>query len=87
MCSFTPFKCSIKDFKRFIKDLDLSELDITQKLFSEGIKRLIGKMKFESSPKIELDEAVISTSKSYIIGKPSKSTETAKEQNPNIKTQ
>ena len=73
---FTTIQGLFIDTKHFGKDLDLNQIDPTHELCSENTKRAIVKMKLESYPGIELDEAVILSSKSYNTKKPLNGIET-----------
>ena len=55
----------IKDLEYFKNDFDFSELDENQELYDTINKKVIGKMKIETSPIIELDNFVALRSKSY----------------------
>ena len=55
----------IKDLEYFKNDFDFSELDPSQELYDTINKKVIGKMKIETSPIIELDNFVALRSKSY----------------------
>ena len=63
--SFKPIKSLIEDLKHFKEDFDFSDLDSSHELYSEAIKKVIGKMKLETAPELHLDEAVFISSKSY----------------------
>ena len=62
--SFKPLKSLIEDLKYFQEDFDFSDLDPSHELYSEDNKKVIGKMKLETSPELDLDEAVFLRSKS-----------------------
>ena len=62
--SFKPIKSLIEDLKYFKEDFDFSDLDSSHELFSENIRKVIGKRKLETLPELDLDEAVFSRSKS-----------------------
>ena len=64
--SFKPIKCLISQLKHFSKDIDLGAIDPTHENFSKDNTKVIEKMNLESSPEIELDEAVFLRIKSYI---------------------
>ena len=53
------------DLTQSSKDLGFHKLDPSHKLYSEDNKQVIGKLKLETAPEIELDEAVFLTSRSY----------------------
>ena len=55
----------IKDLEYFKNDFDFSELDPCHELYDTTNKKVIGKMKIEISPIIELDNFVALRSKSY----------------------
>ena len=55
----------IKDLENFKDDFDFSELDPSHELYDSINKKVIGKMKIETSPIIELDNFVALRSKSY----------------------
>ena len=63
--SFKPIKSLIEDLKYFKEDFDFSDLDPSHELYSEANKKVIGKMKLETAPELDLDEAVFLRSKSY----------------------
>ena len=65
--SFKPIKSLIEDLKRFKEDFDFSDLDPSHELYSEDNKKVIGKMKLETAPELDLYGAVLSTSKSYSL--------------------
>ena len=65
--SFKPIKNSIDDLKHFKEDFDFSDLDPSRELYSEANKKVIGKMKLETAPELDLDEAVFLRSKSYSL--------------------
>ena len=65
--SFKPIKSLIEDLKHFKEDFDFSDLDPSHELYSEGNKKVIGKMKLETAPELDLDEAVFLRSKSYSL--------------------
>ena len=64
---FKPIKNLIEDLKHFKKDFDSSDLDPSHELYSEAKKKVIGRMKSETAPELDLDEAVILRSKSYSL--------------------
>ena len=55
----------INDLEYFKDDFDFSELDPSHELYNSINKKVIGKMKIETSPIIELDNFVALRSKSY----------------------
>ena len=55
----------IKDLEYFKNGFDFSELDPSHELYDSVNKKVIGKMKIETSPIIELDNFVALRSKSY----------------------
>ena len=55
----------IKDLEYFKDDFDFSELDENHELYDTIIKKVISKMKIETSPIFELDNFVALRSKSY----------------------
>ena len=55
----------IKNLEYFKNDVDFSELDEKHELYDTINEKVIGKMKIESSPNIELDNFVVLRSKSY----------------------
>ena len=65
--SFKPIKSLIEDLKHFKDDFDFSDLDPSHELYSNQNKKVIGKMKLETAPELDLDEAVFFRSKSYSI--------------------
>ena len=65
--SFKPIKSLIEDLKHFKDDFDFSDLDSSHELYSKVNKKVIGKMKLETSPELDLDEAVFFRSKSYCL--------------------
>ena len=65
--SFKPIKSLIEELKHFKEDFDFSDLDPSHELYSEANKKVIGKMKLETLPELDLDEAVFLRSKSYSL--------------------
>ena len=59
--SFKPIKSLIEDIKNFREDFNFIDLD------PENIKKVIGKMKLQTSPELNLDEAVFLRSKSFCL--------------------
>ena len=57
----------INDWKYFKDDFDFSELDPSHQLYNPINKKVIGKMKIETSPIFELDNFVALRSKSYSL--------------------
>ena len=57
----------IKDMEYFKNDFDFSELDENHEMYGTINKKVIGKMKMETSPIIELDNFVALRSKSYSV--------------------
>ena len=55
----------INDLEYFKDDFDFSELDPSHELYNSINKKVIGKMKIETSPIIELDNFIALRSKSY----------------------
>ena len=62
---FKRIKSLIEDLKHFKEDFDFSDLDQSHELYSETNKKVIGKMKHETAPELDLDEGVFLKSKSY----------------------
>ena len=65
--SFKPFKSLIEDLKYFREDFDFSDFDPSLELYSTDNKKVIGEMKLETTPEIDLNETVILGSKSYSL--------------------
>ena len=65
--SFKPNKNLIEDLKYFQENFDFSDLDPSHELYSEDNEKVIGKMKLETLPGLDLDEAVFLGSKSYSL--------------------
>ena len=65
--SFKPIKSLIEDLKYFKECFDFSDLDPSHELYSKDNKKVKVKMKLETSPELDLDEAVFSGSKSYSL--------------------
>ena len=65
--SFKPIKSLIEDLKQFKEDFDFSDLDPSHELYSKDNKKVIGKMKLETAPELDLDKAVFLRSKSYSL--------------------
>ena len=56
--SIKRIKILIKELKYFKADFDFSDLDPSHELFSQNNQEDIGKMKFETAPELDIDEAV-----------------------------
>ena len=65
--SFKPIKSLIEDLKCFEEDFDFSDLDPSHEIYSEVNKKFIGKMKLETMPELDLDEAVFLRSNFYSL--------------------
>ena len=65
--SVKPIKSLIEDLKHFKEDFDFSDIDPSHELYSEGNKKVIGKMKLETAPEIDLYEAVFLRSKHFSL--------------------
>ena len=65
--SFKPIKNLIEDLQHFKEDFDFSDLNPSHELYSEAKKKVLGKMKFETLPELDLDEPVFLRSKSYSL--------------------
>ena len=65
--SFKPIERLIKFLKHFKEDFDFSDLDPSHELYSKNNKKVIGKMKLETAPELDLDETVFSRSKPYSL--------------------
>ena len=65
--AFKPLKSLIEDLKHFEDDFDFSHLDPSHKLYSKEMKKVSGKMKLETAPELDLDEAVFLKSKPYCL--------------------
>ena len=65
--SFKQIKRLIEGLKNFKEDFDFSNLDPSHELYSEANKKVIGKMKLETAPELDFDEAVFLRSKSYSL--------------------
>ena len=74
--SFTPNRVFFKDWKHLSKDLHRTERNSSLEIYSEDKKTVKDKMKLESSPKVEKDEAVFSRSNFFIITELLRSVET-----------
>ena len=55
----------IEDLKHFEEDFDFSDLDSSHELYSKKNMKVIGKMKLETAPELDLDDAAFLRSKSY----------------------
>ena len=65
--SFKPIKCLIEVLKYFKEDFDFSDLYPVHELFSEEKNKVNAKMKFETLPQLDLNEAVFLRSKSRFL--------------------
>ena len=65
--SFKRIKSLIEYLKHFKEDSDFSDLDPSHELYSEANKKVIGKLKLETAPELDLVEAVFLRSKSYSL--------------------
>ena len=65
--SFKSIKSLIEDSNYFKEDFDFSDLDPSHELYSEDNKKVIGKMKLETAPELDLDEGVFLRSKSFSL--------------------
>ena len=65
--SFKPIKNLFEDLKYFKEDFDSSDLDPFHEVFSEDSTKVIGKMKLETLPELDLEEAVFLGIKSYSL--------------------
>ena len=65
--SFKPIKKLIQCSKHFKEDFDFSYLVPSHELYSKDNEMVIGKMKLETTPELDLDEAVFLRSKSYSL--------------------
>ena len=65
--SLKPIKSFIEDLKHFKEDFYFNDLDPSHELYSEANKKVIAKMKLETAPELDLDEAVFLRSKSYSL--------------------
>ena len=65
--SSKPNKSSIEDLKFFREDFDFSDLDPSHELYSKNNKKVMGKMKLETAPELDLDEVDFLRSKSYSL--------------------
>ena len=65
--SFKSIKNLIEDSKYVKEDFNFSDLDPSHELPSEYNKKDIGKLKLETLPELDLDEAVFLRSKSYSL--------------------
>ena len=62
--SFKSIKSLNVDLNHFKEDFDFSDLDPSHELYSETNKKVIGKLKLETAPELDLVEAVFLRSKS-----------------------
>ena len=65
--SCKPIKNLFEVLKHFKEDFDFSDLDPSLELYSGANKKVIGKMKLETAPELDLDEAAFFRSKSYSL--------------------
>ena len=65
--SFKPIKGLIEELKQFNEDFDFSDLDPAHELYSEYNKNDIGKIKLNTTPDLNLDEAGFSGSNFYSL--------------------
>ena len=65
--SFKPIESLIESLKYFKEAFDFSDQDPSHELFSKDNKKVIGKIKLETAPNLDLDEAVFLRSKSYSL--------------------
>ena len=65
--SFKPIESLFEDLKFLKEDFDFSDSDPSHELYSKDNKKAIGKMKLETAPELDSDEAVSLTSKSYSL--------------------
>ena len=65
--SFKPIESLFEDLKCFREDFNFCDLDPSHELFSKDNEKVIGKMKPETAPELDLDEAVFLRSKPYSI--------------------
>ena len=65
--SFKPIKNLNEYLKYFKEDFDFSGLDPSHELYSKDNKKIIGKMKLETAPELDLNEPVFLRSKSYSL--------------------
>ena len=65
--SFKPIKNLIEVLKIFKEFFDFSDLDPSHELYSEDNKKITDKMKLETLPELDLDEAVFLRSKPYSL--------------------
>ena len=64
---FEPFKSLVEDIKHFKEDFDFSDLDPSHEICSKVNKKVIEKMKLETVPDLDLDEAIFLRSKPYSL--------------------
>ena len=64
--SFKRIKGLFEAWKRFTGDFDSSDLDPSHELFSEE-KKVFEKLKLETAPELDLDDAISLGSKSYFF--------------------
>ena len=65
--SLKPIDSLIEDLKYFKEDFDFSDLDPSHELYSKNNKKVIRKLKLETAPEVDLDEAVLLRGKSYSL--------------------
>ena len=65
--SFKPIKSLNEDLNYFEEVFDFINLDPSHELYSEDNKKVIGKVKLETLPELDLDEAVFLRSKSHSL--------------------
>ena len=58
MFSFKPIENLIENLKFFKEDFDFSDLDPSHELYSTDNKTVLGKMKLETLPELDLAEAL-----------------------------
>ena len=65
--SLKTIKSSIEDIKYLEEDFDFSELDPSHELYSEDNKIVIGKMKLEKAPELDLEKAIFLRKEFYSL--------------------
>ena len=65
--SFKSIKSLIEYLKNFEENFGFGDLDPSHELYSNINKKVFGKMKLETLPELDLDEAVFLKSKSYCL--------------------
>ena len=63
--SFKPIEGFLEDLKYFKLVFDFNDSDLSVGLYSIVIGKVVGKLKLETPPDIDLDEATFLRSKSY----------------------